>query len=169
LNNEVSVNLGVAYYKSLLRKPVQDRSIDITAIGMANLGNAYTDLSGGMLFRFGLMENFSNSVHFSSRVTADATHAPKHRNELYFFVQPMLTWQLYNATLQGGYFLNNKGPLTVETEPFYLTTQMGFKFAQDRWTFAAHYVNRTLQATKQIRNENFISFQVAYRMGDIIK
>jgi hypothetical protein len=166
---EFTVNLGATYARSFFAKPQEDRRYDIAGVVKANLGNAFTDASAGILLRAGLMENYANSAHWDGRISSEATTAPKHHKEFYFFIHPSIVWQGYNAMLQGGMLNNGKSPRTVPIEPFYLLTQIGFKLSQNRGTLAMHYVNRTRQAVGQIRNENFVSIQIAYRMGNYLK
>jgi hypothetical protein len=167
--NEFTLNVGATYARSFFAKPQEDRRYDIAGVAKANLGNAFTDASAGILLRAGLMENYANSAHWDGRISSEATTAPKHHKEFYFFIHPSIVWQGYNAMLQGGMLNNGKSPRTVPIEPFYLLTQIGFKLSQNRGTLAMHYVNRTRQAVGQFRNENFLSIQIAYRMGNYLK
>jgi hypothetical protein len=167
--SEFTLNLGATYARSFFAKPQEDRRYDIAGVVQANLGNAFTDAGAGILLRAGLMENYGNSAHWSSRISSEATTAPKHHKEFYFFLHPSVVWQGYNAMLQGGMLNNGKSPRTVPIEPFYFVTQVGFKLALNRGTLGLHYVNRTRQAVGQIRNENFVSIQIAYRMGNYLK
>lgn len=167
--SEFTLNLGATYARSFFAKPQENRRYDIAGVAQANLGSAFTDAGAGVLLRAGLMENYSNSAHWGSRISSEATTAPKHHKEFYFFIHPSIVWQGYNAMLQGGMLSSGKSPRTVPIEPFYFVTQIGFKLAQNRGTLAMHYVNRTRQAAGQIRNENFVSIQIAYRMGNYLK
>jgi hypothetical protein len=111
------------------------------------------------------MENYSNSAHWGGRVSSEKNKAPRHIKEFYFFVHPIITWQVYNAALEGGLFVHEKGPKIVEPQPFYFTTQIGFKFAQNRWTWGMHLISRSRQAKHQMLKENLVSVQLAYRTG----
>lgn len=163
--DEWSLQLSAHYTRSLLNRPPEKRRWDIAATGMANLGNVFTDISGGLLLRAGWMESYQNSAHWGARVSREGGAAPVLKRELYFFVQPLITWQAYNATLQGGLFTRHKSPKTVAIEPWVLATQLGFKWAQNRWTLGMHYTHRSRQAKAQLRPENFLSVQLAYRTG----
>jgi len=165
LHNEWSLNFGMQYARSIFKKPQEQRRYDISPVVQANLGNAFTDIGAGLLFRAGIMENYSNSAHWGARVSSEKNKAPKHHKEFYFFVHPFITWQAYNAVLEGGVFANDKGPKIAAPEPFYFTTHIGFKFAQNRWTWGMHYITRSRQAKNQMLKENLVSIQLAYRTG----
>ncbi|MEO7311423.1 MAG: lipid A-modifier LpxR family protein, partial [Chitinophagaceae bacterium] len=87
--------------------------------------------------------------------------------EFYLFYEPALTFQAYNAVLQGGLFLKDKGPLLVDIKALVFSQQAGLRYAKNRVTAAIVYLNRTRQATTQQRNENFCSFQIGYRFGRV--
>ena len=168
LHNEASLNLGFLYSQSLVPVPVERRHADIGWIGMANIGNANTNASAALLFRAGRMESNYNSVQWNNRVSNSAAVAPIHKSEFYFFLQPMITAQAYNAVLQGGMFVDDKGPFTTDIEPLVFTLQTGFKYAQNRWTINLHYIHRSKEAKGQERPENLVSIQLAYRFGKVL-
>ena len=163
--DEWSVQVSGHYTRSLLNHSPEKRRWDLAATGQANLGNLFTDVSGGILLRAGWMESYQHSVHWDARVSRDGRPGPAHKRECYFFLHPVITWQAYNAVLEGGLFTHNQSPKTVAIEPWVLATQLGFKWAENRWTLGVHYTNRSRQAKTQIRQEHFLSVQVAYRSG----
>jgi len=165
VKNEFHVQGSVQYVRSFWQKAQQQRRYDIATVTEANLGNAFVNAQAGLLLRAGLMEAYQNSAHFNGRVSRKGADAPVHHKEFYYFVQPTLQWQGYNASLQGGMLRSNKGPKTVAIEPWVWQVQTGFKLAQNRWTLGMHYVYRSKQAVGQQRTEKFLSIQIAYRTG----
>jgi hypothetical protein len=163
LNNEVSLNLKASFVKPLITGDKEKRTFNIDAFAKAQLGNAFTNVSVGSLFRVGRIENNWNSSHWRARVSSSDGAAPVQHHEIYFFYQPSITLQVYNATLQGGMFINDKGPLTVDINPVVFTNQIGVRYAQSRWTTALIYIFRSKEAKRQIRSENLCSIQIAYR------
>ena len=167
VNNELSLNVKVAYYKSLLPTLPQQSLFNIDGFAKANLGNALTDFTLGTTVKIGWVENLWNSSHYKARVSTANENKPIRKHEIYFYYEPAITLQAYNAVLQGGLFLQNKGPLTVAIKPIVFSQQFGLRYAQNRVTTALVYTNRTRQATTQQRNENFCSIQVGYRFGNV--
>lgn len=165
LNNEWNVNARLEYSASLLKGLPQHRKWDLSPTGQLQLGNAITDATAGLLFRAGTMENYAQSAHWNGRVSSRADQAPVHDKEFYFFVQPAVVLQAWNAPLQGGLFLKDRGPKTADIRPFYWFACIGFKLSQNRWTLGMHYLKRSRQVFNQLRDEKFISIQLAYRTG----
>lgn len=167
VNNEMSLNVKAAYYKSLLKTQPQRSQFNIDGFARANIGNAFTDLTLGGTIKMGRVENHWNSSHFRAQVSTATGSQPLGKYEIYFYYEPAITCQAYNAVLQGGMFLKNKGPLTVGIKPIVFSQQFGLRYAQHRATVALLYINRTRQATTQQRNENYCSIQFAYRFGKV--
>ncbi len=165
LNNEMSLNLKSAYYRSLLKNREPQSQLNINGFVKANLGNAFTDLSMGTTIKMGLVENNWNSSHYAAQVSTANGNKPVRNHEIYFYYEPAITFQAYNAVLLGGMFLQNKGPVTAAIKPIVITQQVGLRYAQKRITTALVYTNRTRQATRQQRKENFCSIQIGYRFG----
>jgi lipid A 3-O-deacylase len=167
VNNEMSLNVKAAYYKSLLQTPRQQSQFNMDGFAKANVGNAFTDFTLGTTLKTGRIENLWNSSHYKARVSTVKGNKPVGKYEIYFYYEPAITFQAYNAVLQGGMFLQNKGPVTVAIKPIVFAQQFGLRYAQNRFTTALIYTNRTRQATTQQRNENFCSFQIGYRFGKV--
>ncbi|MES2774482.1 MAG: lipid A deacylase LpxR family protein [Bacteroidota bacterium] len=165
VNNEVSLNLKVAYYRSLLKSPPQFNRLNLDGFAVANLGNAFTNLAIGTTVKIGLVENHWNSSHWRARVSTATGSRPAYKRELYLFYEPAVTFQAYSGVLQGGMFLKDKGPVVADIKTLVISQQVGLRFAQNRFTGALVYTNRTRQATIQQRNENFGSIQIGYRFG----
>ncbi|HMP93177.1 MAG TPA: DUF2219 family protein, partial [Phnomibacter sp.] len=125
-----------------------------------------TGAQAGLLLRLGRPEEYDRSLHWGSRTAAHAAQGPRHPSELYFFMHPSLHYQLYNATLQGGLFRHDKGPKTVPIEPLYVSNQIGFGYAQNRWTLMMYLVTRGRMAKTQLRTERFISIKLSYRFAE---
>lgn len=162
LHNEWNFNLGTQYAKSI----VKGKSTDVSMLAEGQIGNAFTGAMGGLLLRLGQFEQHGRSVHWYMRSSTNGKGAPVNKSETYIYFQPSLTFQGYYAVLQGGLFTSDKGPFTTNIQPLVYSHQIGIKHAQNRMSFALCYVQRGKQATTQIRKENFVSIQLAYRFGE---
>ncbi len=167
VNNEISLNVNAAYYKSLLQTLQQQSLFNIDGFAKANVGNAFTDFTIGTTVKIGRIENLWNSSHYKAHLNTANTNKPVRNHEIYFYYEPAISLQAYNAVLQGGMFLQNKGPLTVAIKPIVFSQQFGLRYAKNRFTTALVYTNRTRQATTQQRNENFGSIQIGCRFGRV--
>lgn len=162
LNNEINVNFNATYYQSFLKRNSFNHWLNADFIAKAQLGNAFTNIGTGLLFRIGQMEEHANSCHWNARIGTANTQPLTHHDELYFFYQPYIYLQAYNTILQGGLFVKDKGPIKVDIEPIVFTQQFGIRYAQNRWATALTYINRTKEAKNQVRNENYCSIQLSY-------
>ena len=165
LANEMNLNIKASYYKSMLYGDPETRRLNIDGFFKVQLGNAFTNASIGGTLKIGLVENHWNSSHWRAQISTENGTHPAHDHELYFFYEPAVTFQAYNAVLQGGMLVKDKGPKTVGIKPIVFSQQFGLRYAQNRITTALIYINRTKEAKTQIRNENFCSIQMAYRFG----
>lgn len=163
LKDEVGVNLYAQYTHPLSAPPARRQIVDLHAIARANLGNTFTNATAGLLFRIGPMEKSSQSVSWSSRL-----HSLKpdyiRRMELFLFFQPEIMAQGYNATLQGGLFRKDKGPVTVPLQRMVYQHRIGIAWARGRYSAIIADVHRTKEAKSMRRKENYGSVQVSYRI-----
>lgn len=163
VKNELGVNLHAQYTYPVLAPPTREQIVDLNAVAKVNLGNTFTNATAGLLFRIGPMEKSSQSVLWNSRL-----HSSKpiylHRFELFLFFQPELMVQGYNATLQGGLFRNDKGPVTATPEPLVYQQRIGLAYARGRISAIIADVHRTKEAKSMRRAENYGSVQISYRI-----
>lgn len=164
LKNEAGFNLGAQYSHPLTGKLSAAQRVDLHALAKANLGNTFTNATAGLLFRIGLMENAHQSVAWNSRLHKTEPQY-LHRREFFAFYQPEAMLQVYNATLQGGLFRNDKGPVTADIQPWLYQHRVGLMYAARRVSAALAIVHRTKEARSMRRAENFGSIQLGYRFN----
>lgn len=163
LKNEIGVNVQAQYTHPITQPPTRKRIIDLQAIGKASLGNTFTNATAGFLFRIGAMEKSSQSVLWSSRLHYSAPDYTRKR-EFFLFIQPEVMVQGYNATLQGGMFRKDKGPVTASLQPVLYQQRIGFTYAGPRFSLIVADVHRGKEAKSMRRPENYGSVQLAYRI-----
>ena len=73
--------------------------------------------------------------------------------------------QLYNATLQGGMFRKDKGPVTASIEPWLYQHRVGLMFASRPISAVLAIVHRTKEARTMRRAENYGSILLSYRFN----
>lgn len=163
LKNEVGVNLYAQYTHPISAPPTREQIVDLHAVGRASLGNTFTNATAGLLFRIGPMEKSSQSVLWNSRLHYSKPDYIR-RSEFFIFFQPEVMVQAYNATLQGGLFRKDKGPVTAPLQPVLYQQRIGIAYARGRISAIIADVHRTKEAKSMRRAENYGSVQVAYRM-----
>lgn len=132
VKDEIGVNLLLNYQSLLYRN--QKRTLDFSLPVEAKIGNTFTGLKAGLLFRTGALNPLYHSVATNSFVsTYKEAHAKE--KELYFFLKPSLDVVIYDATISGGLFRDDKGLVVYDTKPLVFSQELGVAFAQKRWTF----------------------------------
>ncbi|HEY0677101.1 MAG TPA: lipid A deacylase LpxR family protein [Chitinophagaceae bacterium] len=162
LKDEFGLNIHAQYTHPVTGELRRGSGLDLNAIVKASAGNTFTNGVAGLLLRIGLLEKPSQSVAWSSRLHREQAGYFR-KSEFFIFYQPEVMLQVYNATLQGGLFRSDKGPVRAELQPWLYQHRMGLMFAQDRCSIIFAVVHRTREARGMRRKENYGSVQLAYR------
>jgi lipid A 3-O-deacylase len=163
LNNAPGVNLRGDYKMLLYRN--SDNWFDMAFNPTAWIGNTFTGASAGMQFRFGHFGKFYESAITNSRVSSNAGEQQTH--EFYFFTTPQINYVAYDATIEGGLGLSDKGPVTFGIYHFVYQQQFGLEFASARWSanYIAYVRSREVKSTAL--GDQWASVSLAYRFGKI--
>ena len=163
LKNAIGINLSAGYSKFLYRNDAQ--WFDVAAVPTGWLGTTFTGASAGMQFRFGKIDKLFQSTITNSRVSSNAGEQQTH--EFYFFTTPQINYVAYDATIEGGLGLSDKGPVTFGIYHFVYQQQFGLEFASARWSakYIAYIRSREVKSTAL--GDQWASISLAYRFGKI--
>ena len=163
LKNAPGINFKGDYKMLLYRN--RGNWFDMAFNPTAWLGNTFTGASVGMQFRFGHFGKFYASTITNSRVSRDASEQQTH--EFYFFTAPQVNYVAYDATIEGGLGLSDKGPITFGIYHYVYQQQFGLEFASARWS--ANYIAyvRTREVKSTALGDQWASISLAYRFGKI--
>ncbi|HLF44964.1 MAG TPA: lipid A-modifier LpxR family protein [Chitinophagaceae bacterium] len=167
LNGEASLNLSAAYKYNLLGIKKKRSNFEIMGIASGNLGNAFTNISGGMMLKFGNFEDPLRSSFFNARVGRGTGDKLKRNAEVFIYFYPQLVQQFYNATVQGPLFRSDKGPLVSDIVRQVYQHRMGIHYAERSWTLDLNYVMKNREAESMKQKEKYASITLAYRFGRI--
>lgn len=139
IQDAFALNFSVEFTKQL----ATSKYIDFNWMNIANVGTVFSDISTGFLSRIGIkpLQNIANSTAFNSNLNNKITDF-NNEIEVLFYVNPMLRYAIYDATIQGS-FLNTNNPITYELKPIVLTTELGFKFTANRFNFKYAIIHHT--------------------------
>ena len=158
LNSEVGFNLHGSYAKALLgSKSV----VQITPFTQAVLGTIFSNISQGVLIQFGKFNPISESAYWNASIQDKQTTKPVN-SELFFYYHPEVSWQLYNATVQGGLFRKDKGPIVSSIESFVVKHQIGVLVGVHRYMLKLEAVLQTKEASSQYFGHNYGSIHLGY-------
>lgn len=160
VNNEIGVNLNADLLYLIHRS--KNKKIDFSFPVKLNLGNTFTGLSTGVLLRTGSLNPLYHSVANQSNVSSFKEKGVK-AQEFYFFLKPMLNVVVYDATIAGGIFNNDKGPVTFNAKPLILSQELGLAYAKNRWTIDFSLIFRTKETKTMFYAHQYGSFDLYYR------
>jgi hypothetical protein len=159
LKTEPGINLHGLYGKGLIDEAT---SFQLTPVTNLILGTNFTNISGGVFFQLGKLKPASESAYWNASLEENRVGGTKEA-ELFFYYFPELKYQLYNATIQGGLFRKDKGPITSTVKPLVFTQQLGALCSYDRYTLRLGIVFETKEASSQRLNHTYASIQGSYR------
>ncbi|MGV3507649.1 MAG: lipid A deacylase LpxR family protein, partial [Sphingobacteriaceae bacterium] len=161
VNNEIGINASFNYSRLLARK---NSNSDFSLNTYANLGNTFTGAGAGVLFRAGRINKFYNSVSNNSRISNSEKNSIPDK-EIYFFTRPMLNFVAYDATIQGGMFTDNKGPVTYNPNHFQYSQEFGVNYAVNRWTLNFSVILKSRDVKTQNKPHQYGSASIYYRFN----
>ena len=164
VNDEVGLNAQVQYQYDFIRSSAVRKWIDLHGTSQITLGNTFTNASVGALLQIGLFEWAAQSAMYDARVNRGRRRARKPA-ELFVYFHPQYQYQVYNATVQGGLFRHDKGPVLAPINPWVYGHETGFVFARHRWTAVVTYSLKQREASTMRHLEKYGGFSLAYRMG----
>lgn len=158
LKNAAGVDASVRYGGLLYRNAA--RWLDLSAHAEAILGLNHTGLSVAPTLRLGRVNPLYQSVYTSSRLQVHGTTANR---ELFFYYTPQLRFVGYDATLQGGMFLHDKGPVTHSPSRWVLYNQFGFAYANRAITLRMQYIFYSKEVPGMFFRHRYGSIGMGYR------
>ena len=162
LKTDYGINAQASYTQHLIKTEAR-KSFDAFVLSDAMVGTTFTKFSAGVLFRLGALEPSYNSAWWDARINHSQNEEPLKHHELFFYFQPSVVAQVYNATLEGGLFTDQGDQFTAEKEPFIYQHKFGLMYARNRWTAQLGYTYRTKEAKSMIGKEVYGTIALAYR------
>ena len=159
LKSDYGFNIQASYTRHLLNS--RKNFFDAFIISDAIIGTTYTKFQGGVLLRLGALEPSYKSAWWDGRVTTTSQDASN--KELFFYFEPSVIMQAYNATIQGGRFKEQEGRFTSDILPFIYQHKFGGMYAKDKWTTQLGFTFRTKEAKTMFVNEVYGTIAVGYR------
>ncbi len=160
LKNEWGFNASAEYYHSIL-KAEPNRNFSAHLVSKATLGNTFTNVSAGALFKMGWLNAEHESGYWSGNLGANEKTFRK--NEFIFFLEPTVQYQAYNATVQGGLFRKDKGSFTTDIEPIVFQTKTGIMITGNKMGFRWYYTFRGKEGSMMKKGEHWGTIGLSFR------
>jgi hypothetical protein len=163
VNNEFAINAS-AEFNYLINRIANDK-VDFTANSYLNLGNTFSGAGAGLTFRSGAINPLFKSSSSQSRISISASPKDIAEKEFFFYAKPMLNYVLYDATIQGGLFNKDKGPIVFDSKPIVFTQQFGATYSQNRITADFSVLFKTREVKSNAKPHQYGSIALFYRFN----
>lgn len=158
LENAYGVDIRAGYGKMLYRVPAG--WLDLSIHAQASLGLNNTRVNAYPSLRIGRMNPLHTSASADARIQSRDEVAAK---EVFVFYNPHASWVAYDATVQGGYFLEEKGPVTSEPIPWVYASEFGFVYAARKTTLSFKYLFNTKEVKSMYFRHQYGTVGIAHR------
>jgi len=157
LRGNVTLDLRSGYTKLLWRN--KSKTMDIQGNARASLGLNQSYLGIGPTLRLGKINSLFESAATKSRLSATSKSPATER---YFYYVPQLFYRFYDASIEGGMLLRDKGPITFGIKPWMLNQRIGFVYAKKRITLDAHVIFNTKEVRSRATAHQYASLALSY-------
>lgn len=158
LKNAAGVDASLQYGGLLFRN--RGRWFDFSASAETTLGLNHTGFAVTPTLRLGRINPLDQSTFTSSRLQVQE-RSPS--DELFWFYSPQLRFVVYDATVQGGLFLHDKGPVTQTPARWILYHQLGAAYATRTVTFRLQYTFYSKEVPGMFFRHRYGSLGMSYR------
>jgi len=160
INNDFEVNLSASYNKLLAR----NSWIDVSLASYVNLGLGFSGAGVGPMVRLGSFNQLFNSVSTQSTVTQDKNTQLLHKNEFFFYYEPLANYVAYDATIQGGLSDNHSGlEITKDKEPFIFSQEFGVGFTANHFVFNIAAILHSIDDKEMVQSHQWGAVTGLYR------
>lgn len=131
ISSALALNLDATLIKNF--EHLSSSKFDISWYNKAKAGTIFTNLTTGLYARLGIfkLKELNNSIAFHGNLNKDVSKKKNNLKEAFFFIKPLVHYNLYDATIQGS-FLNTSSPVTYKISPFSFSTELGVLFTLNK-------------------------------------
>ncbi|NEU08163.1 lipid A deacylase LpxR family protein [Flavihumibacter sp. R14] len=163
VKDEFGLNV-LAEYNHFIHRSANEKT-DFTLTSFAQLGNTFTGAGLGLLFRAGSVNKFFNSASTTSTLSHNSKTELEEQKEFFFYAKPSLYYTVYDATVEGGFFREDKGPITFDVKSIIFSQQIGFIYSKKRWTADISVIFKSREIQSSARAHQYGSGAFYYRFN----
>ena len=163
VNNELAINAS-AEYNYLINRFANEK-VDFTVNSYINVGNTFSGSGIGLTFRSGAINPLFKSATSQSRISNSAIQKEFTEKEFFFYAKPMLNYVIYDATIQGGLFNKDKGPIVFDAKPLVFSQQIGATYSKNRITADFSILFKTKEVKSSAKPHQYGSIALFYRFN----
>lgn len=136
ITTTVAVQAAAFYSKKIFAERYKEK-VDFHVQGEINLGTIWNTANIGAMsrisFRRPLLAMYNSSLH--GAVLNHNKEAYKEQREFFLYINPMVQYMQYDATIQGSHF-NTTSPVTFPLIPFRFNAEIGIKYRYNNWNYS---------------------------------
>jgi hypothetical protein len=163
VKNELAIN-ATAEYNYLINRSNSGK-LDLSANSYINIGNTFSGAGLGIMFRTGALNPLYNSASMQSRLSNNNAQQDKQTREFFIYAKPMLNYVAYDASIQGGLFIKDKGPVLFNIKPVVFSQQAGVIYSQNRFTVDFSIILKTREVESIAKSDQFGSIALFYKFN----
>lgn len=161
LKSEFGLNLKLDYQNLLIRSA--NERFDMTFVSSALVGSTFSGANIGMMLRIGKMNPLYRSVSNNTLISSNSSESRS--GELFLFTVPRINYVAYDATIQGGLFREDKGPVIFDAQKLVYSQQVGLGFSAQRWSVGYTVMFRGKEVKSAAKPYYYASGFLAYRFN----
>lgn len=160
IQSKLGINIKVSYLLKLAGK--LSKKTDLSFPTTLSIGNYFSGLDAGLLFRTGKISPLNNSIATNSSISNKEAYP----GELYFFLKPKLSWVAYNATISGS-MLGKPGEdeVTFDSKPLVFSQELGLAYSKERLDLGFSLIFKTKEIESNAKTHQYGSIKVSYKLG----
>lgn len=154
IKNAFAINIKAQYTRPLWTSI--NNKLDIHWLNSGSLGTVFTDISTGVLSRWGFytLQSSTNSLAFGSNLNGNA-EISQNKSEFFLIFKPSVQYVFHDATIEGSIFRTDN-PITFPINPLVFNAELGIMFTSNRFNFgySIFYHTKKLQSVR-VPESNF--------------
>ena len=149
IQNTLALQSNLYYSKNVVSS-LSNQHLDLQFVGDLNLGTISNGISVGFLSRISLKKLLPvyNSNLYNGSLNSNKK-VYKEESEFYFYINPNINYQWYDATIQGSLF-NDNSPVTFSLMPFRFNGEAGLKYKKNNWNLNYNFVYKGKEAKNNV-------------------
>ncbi len=163
VKNALAFN-AVADYQHILYRS-SNKKTDFSLQTQARLGTVFTGASSGIMFRAGSINPFYQSASANSLINNQHQLKDVNEKEFFFFAIPQLNFIAYDATMQGGLFTDDKGPILNDPKKLVFSQTVGVAYSKNRWTLDLAYIFKSREVKSTAKPHQYGIVNIYYRFN----
>ncbi|MXN93244.1 DUF2219 family protein [Flavobacterium sp. Sd200] len=156
-----------AVYSHKVLSEKYHEKVDFHIQGELNVGTVWMGASIGPMARISLKRNllpmYDSALHNAELNCNKELY--KEQRELFLYINPVINYQRYDATMQGSMFADTNPPVTFPLIPFRFNAEVGVKYRYNNWTYSYSFNYRGKELSNRVISGYYYgSIMLSYRL-----